>query len=194
MNPDSRTHIRGLLRTWDRGVITDRELTLRLLQALTEETAEELSSALSSEVFALLLRDVQRAPSTEDGWDSYRIITAGAIAVGSPTGPLEKPWLTETVPYRRGVELFRATHECFPAGHPIVSIEPNWLTAEVIALASMIRTETALDRFPILADALQDAGCNSEAVLNHCRANCIHIRGCWILGLIADASTRNDCP
>jgi hypothetical protein len=38
---------------------------------------------------------------------------------------------------------------------------------------------------PILADALQDAGCTSEDVLNHCRATeWEHVRGCWVVDLL----------
>jgi hypothetical protein len=34
---------------------------------------------------------------------------------------------------------------------------------------------------PILADALQDAGCEDEQGLNHCRdANQVHVRGCRV--------------
>ena len=35
---------------------------------------------------------------------------------------------------------------------------------------------------PILADALQDAGCDNDDVLNHCRDTpAKHLRGCWVL-------------
>jgi hypothetical protein len=37
----------------------------------------------------------------------------------------------------------------------------------------------------ILADALQDAGCNSEDILSHCRnTNATHVRGCWVVDLV----------
>jgi hypothetical protein len=40
---------------------------------------------------------------------------------------------------------------------------------------------------PILADALQDAGCDNEDILNHCcDANATHVRGCWVVGLVLD--------
>ena len=40
---------------------------------------------------------------------------------------------------------------------------------------------------PILADALQDAGCDNEDMLNHCRdVNQPHVRGCWVLDLLFD--------
>jgi hypothetical protein len=37
---------------------------------------------------------------------------------------------------------------------------------------------------PILADALQDAGCDDEDVLNHCRVERVHVRGCWVVDTV----------
>jgi hypothetical protein len=52
-------------------------------------------------------------------------------------------------------------------------------------LANGIYAERAFDRMPILADALQDAGCDSEALLSHLRdADATHVRGCWALDLV----------
>ena len=39
---------------------------------------------------------------------------------------------------------------------------------------------------PILADALQDAGCDNEDILSHCRGEGPHVRGCWVLDLLFD--------
>ncbi|WP_439624169.1 hypothetical protein [Gemmata sp.] len=42
---------------------------------------------------------------------------------------------------------------------------------------------------PILADALQDAGCEHEAVLAHCRdPQQVHVRGCWVVDLVRGKS------
>jgi hypothetical protein len=42
---------------------------------------------------------------------------------------------------------------------------------------------------PILADALQDAGCDNEEVLDHCRAaDGVHVRGCWVVDLVLGKS------
>ena len=37
---------------------------------------------------------------------------------------------------------------------------------------------------PILADALQDAGCDNDNILNHCRGEGPHVRGCWVVDLV----------
>jgi len=38
--------------------------------------------------------------------------------------------------------------------------------------------------FGALADALEEAGCTIDEVLNHCRGNEPHVRGCWLLDCI----------
>ena len=37
---------------------------------------------------------------------------------------------------------------------------------------------------PIFADALEDAGCDNEEILEHCRSGKPHVRGCWVLDLV----------
>jgi hypothetical protein len=37
---------------------------------------------------------------------------------------------------------------------------------------------------PILADALQDAGCDNVNVLDHCREEREHVRGCWVIDML----------
>ena len=65
-----------------------------------------------------------------------------------------------------------------------VTIDPRWLTSNVVDLANAIYSERAFDRMPILSDALMDAGCDSEEVLNHCRSEGPHVRGCWVVDLL----------
>src|SRR5207249_1467419 len=50
-----------------------------------------------------------------------------------------------------------------------VTIDPAWRTSTVLALARGICDEKGFDRMPILADALMDAGCDNDEVLDHCR-------------------------
>jgi hypothetical protein len=71
-------------------------------------------------------------------------------------------------------------------GNPFrpVTVTPSWLTPTVLALADGIYSDRAFDHMPILADALQDAGCDNEDVLNHCRRPGEHVRGCWVVDLL----------
>jgi hypothetical protein len=67
--------------------------------------------------------------------------------------------------------------------HP-VTIHPAWRTSNVTALAQSIYDDRAFDRLPILADALEDAGCDNADILNHCRQPGEHVRGCWVVDLV----------
>jgi hypothetical protein len=57
-------------------------------------------------------------------------------------------------------------------------------TSTAVALARGIYEDRAFDRMPILADALQDAGCDNEDILDHCRGPEPHVRGCWVVDLL----------
>jgi hypothetical protein len=71
-------------------------------------------------------------------------------------------------------------------GHLFLAAPPgsSLLTANVKGLATAIYSERAFDRLPILADALEDAGCDNSDILNHCRQPGEHVRGCWVVDLI----------
>ncbi len=73
-------------------------------------------------------------------------------------------------------------------GNPFrpVSVIPSWLTATVIGMAQAIYDERDFDRLPILADALEEAGCADADLLAHLRSPGPHVRGCWALDLIID--------
>jgi hypothetical protein len=75
-------------------------------------------------------------------------------------------------------------------GNPFHAVTPDpvWLTSTVVELARGIYAERAFDRLPILADALQDAGCEAAEVLDHCRGPGPHARGCWVVDLLLGKS------
>ena len=75
-------------------------------------------------------------------------------------------------------------------GNPFrpATLDRAWRTPTAVALARGIYDDRAFDRLPILADALQDAGCDNEEVLNHCRGPGPHVRGCWVVDLILGKS------
>src|SRR5262249_15547114 len=60
----------------------------------------------------------------------------------------------------------------------------SWLTSNVTGLAQAIYDERACARLPILADALEDAGCTTADILGHCRGGGEHVRGCWVVDLV----------
>jgi hypothetical protein len=71
-------------------------------------------------------------------------------------------------------------------GNPFrpLPINTAWLTSNVLALAQVIYDDRAFDRLPILADALEEVGCDNDDILRHCREPGPHTRGCWALDLL----------
>ncbi len=61
-------------------------------------------------------------------------------------------------------------------------------TSDAISLATSAYEERAFDRLPILADALEEAGCDERALLDHLRGPGAHVRGCWGLDLVLGRS------
>lgn len=69
----------------------------------------------------------------------------------------------------------------------VTEFSHEFRTSTVLALARDIYEKRAFDQMPILADALQDAGCDNEHILNHCRdTSAKHVRGCWVLALVLE--------
>jgi hypothetical protein len=71
---------------------------------------------------------------------------------------------------------------------PAPAIDPDWLTfasERVPVMARFIREQRAWVGMPILADALEDAGCESGVLLDHLRAPHEHTSECWALHLLA---------
>ena len=64
------------------------------------------------------------------------------------------------------------------------TIYRDWLTSTVKTLATQMYEARDFGAMPILADALQDAGCDDEDVLAHCRGPGPHVRGCWVVDLV----------
>jgi len=76
-------------------------------------------------------------------------------------------------------------------GNPFrpAQLDRCWLTSNVASLAESIYADQAFDRLPILADALEEAGCTNAEVLGHCREPGPHVRGCWVVDLLLGASS-----
>ncbi len=77
-------------------------------------------------------------------------------------------------------------------GNPFapVSVEPGWQTPLVVTMARSIYEENDFPSLPILADALEEAGCTDPVLLAHCRAAGPHVRGSWVLDLLASDDFR----
>jgi hypothetical protein len=79
-------------------------------------------------------------------------------------------------------------HDIF--GNPFrpVAFNTTWRSATAVGLAETMYAARDFAAMPILADALEEAGCDTSDVLAHCRGPGPHVRGCWVVDLVLGRS------
>jgi hypothetical protein len=130
----------------------------------------------------------QYCHQAQDASDAVRAV------VGHSATPTEL-WGTGEgdLAYERATEGERARYcdllrEVF--GNPFhpVSFDLTWRTPQALALARTAYEERRFEDLPLLADALEEAGCTAEDILSHVRGPGPHVRGCWALDLVLGRS------
>jgi hypothetical protein len=124
-----------------------------------------------------------------------QFLSTGANAYDQRTGgqaiPYRRPsakqarlkgrWVRSEASYRRRwPELWALTH--YPP-----RIDAGWLNWQgglVPRMAADIERERRWSDLPVLADALEEAGCQERLILDHCRAGKRHARSCWVVNLL----------
>lgn len=82
-------------------------------------------------------------------------------------------------------------HDQFGNPFSPACLDPDWLMWEngtVVKLAQMIHDNQLFGDMPVLADALEDAGCLEEEILEHLRETREHGLGCWVVDEILGKS------
>jgi hypothetical protein len=154
------------------GQLTERELDN--LSAAAEEAYDEAirepEGDHSTNAYAAHAASYSSSPSLAL---SVLLEAIDAAAAVSPNGP--------HVEWMRQADFLR---DIF--GNPFrpVSFSPEWRTSTALALASQMYESRDFSAMPILADALQDAVCDDEDILAHCRSEGAHVRGCWVVDLV----------
>jgi hypothetical protein len=108
-------------------------------------------------------------------------------------GSLRRMWRTVFGRFRpptwkdleKGRRLQRSLiHDIF--GNPFcpVAFDSDWRTTTAVQIAKGMYDSRDFAVMMILADALQDAGCESATILDHCRGVGPHVRGCWVVDLV----------
>jgi hypothetical protein len=70
------------------------------------------------------------------------------------------------------------------AFHGPWTVRPEWLRWNdgcLVKMAQVLYDSHRFEEMPILADALEEAGCEDAHVLDHCRSHPRHARGCWVV-------------
>jgi hypothetical protein len=138
---------------------------------------------------------VRKIRGAEGVGAAYFLALAASVATTTylpARGAYESAWFAQSAAGCRITE--RAVQSALLReifGNPFrpVTFDPAWRTDTVLALARQMYESREFSAMPILADALQDAGCDNDDVLNHCRdANANHVRGCWVVDLALEKS------
>jgi hypothetical protein len=157
-----------------------------------EATADDLRLAAEavSTRHAELEEELEEREDWEDSPDEvrrYNAVEAAWLAVGGELGfglggicgnvdwarerdGTEYPALCDLLRDVFGTLAFRPT-----------TADPALLTSAVTALARQMYDDRDFSPMPILADALEEAGCTDPEVLDHCRGPGPHVRGCWVV-------------
>jgi hypothetical protein len=128
-------------------------------------------------------------------WDSLSLLAANTIRLHAiVTGPAEEREMETDGraggPYAMAAErsglLAHAALVRDIFGNPFrpVTFPPDWRTEPAVSIARQMYDAREFSAMPILADALQDAGCDSADILDHCRGPGPHVRGCWVVDLV----------
>jgi hypothetical protein len=67
--------------------------------------------------------------------------------------------------------------------HP-TAFDGTWRTPQALALARAAYEDRSFEGLPLLADALEEAGCTDAELRAHLRSGGPHARGCWALDLV----------
>jgi len=120
--------------------------------------------------------------------DQDRLLAAARFAEAASSPEPAPDWVFN--PYRPQIGWPGAWLAHCVFGNPFrpSALEDRIRTSTAVAIAEAIYTDRAFDRLPILADALEDAGCTDAAILDHCRQPGEHARGCWVVDLVLGKS------
>jgi hypothetical protein len=102
----------------------------------------------------------------------------------------------------RGEDFWRKSaseqaHQCILLrdifGNPFrsVALAFSWLSWHdglLVSMAQQMYDSRDFADLPVLADALEEAGCTNQDILGHCRSGGVHVRGCWVVDLVLGKS------
>ncbi len=183
-----------VVQAYERGDLTLTTLIHEFGRCLTEGNTTGLVSLFSPELLGLLKAEIDEYPRNEEGWSLMRIYYIASVPTPRDVAPeqLEAEQLKEGRIFRRGVEILRDCIGPSPSGR--IEIDPYllaWADGTILKLARAIRDEQAFEQMPILADALEEAGCLDREILRHLHSRGPHYRCCWCLcGILGDVESE----
>jgi hypothetical protein len=171
-----------VIRQYERGNLAEGEKFFLLAQAITEQNAARFIASLPAELMEELRRYIDGCPRTDNDWAKVRFFRIASWVRAPSPEVIEAERAAELRLHRQGVEILR------DVVGPRVAIAPlllAWQSATIPKLAQVIHDERRWEDMPILADALEEAGCDNEEILGHLRRQGqVHVPGCWVIDLL----------
>lgn len=153
--------------------------------ARAARAAAQAVEALLPEQGPILIapRDVREPPDVVSATRTARTAARAAEAARED----ETIAAIETIRRLHTLDAVELVREIF--GNPFrpAVIDPCWLDwkkGKIPRMAHVIYRKRCFRNLPLLADALEEAGCSDSAILTHCRAPVDHARGCWVVDLL----------
>ncbi len=167
-------------------------------QAVLDVQDEPIAARSQAATVAAMLQtdDHKIGRALESAADVFGYLAAHTSGVLPSTAVLDSArscWEHPTFVAGRDEEGGRIISEVIReiVGNPFrpVAFDPSWRTATAVGLARSMDESRDFAAMPILADALEDAGCDNPDVLAHYRdPNGAHVRGCWVVDLVLGKS------
>lgn len=111
------------------------------------------------------------SPLTADEWPGFKALLYLPFELNTPS----YHWVA---PERHSLSLLR---EVYGNPYRVIPFDAAWRTRDVMGMSKQMYESRDFTAMPFLADALQEADCENEAILTHCRDAREHVRGCWVL-------------
>jgi hypothetical protein len=149
-----------------------------VLDGILQKHGRIVTDALKEDVFSLIPepdRARVRAGTWLNNWLPARIRNKVYAVVSRPRIAAACAAMADLV------------REVFGNPYRVPKIEPEWLLwnhGAVRQIGEQIASTGNFADMPILADALEDAGCTDEYLLRHCREERTHVPGCWALDAV----------
>jgi hypothetical protein len=164
-------------------------------------TAEELAAARTAAARTLVrpaiwdaacaaTSSTTRAATWIAGWAMARAIAQAIEWEATWAAVRAEAWVEawETTTWIKPSSLLR---DIFANPFRPNTLNPTWLTWHdglLVSMAQKMYDGHDFSDMPVLADALEDAGCDNLDILTHCRHPSEHVRGCWVVDSILGRS------
>jgi hypothetical protein len=156
---------------------------------IAEQVADGLVSDSNRQAFWEVLQRMKEQAITDGNfeWATWLRYTQSPVSKDVIHEILFIPGTYATPQQSR--DMCRLLREVFgPLPFRPISIDPTWLTWHgglLVSMAQRMYEGRDFGDMPVLADALEEAGCTDPDILSHCREEgAVHVRGCWVIDIL----------